>query len=124
MKRKHNVLMLAILLIMIIAICLFVGRDKPKEIVSPKGETEQKEQVDNNDDDDGIMEDQVFEEDDLTEENKESEENDLSKIPSNSGDKDQTQDVQEGYGEEDSGGDSKTEQPENDSVELPRVPLN
>lgn len=122
MKRKHYVLISAILLIMIIAICIFVGRDKLEEIVPPKGESEQNEQVDNNDE--GIMEDQVFEDEDSAEKNKESEENNLSEIPLDSGEKEPTRDVQDGSGEESSEGDSETEQPENGSVELPRVPLN
>ncbi len=120
MKQKYYVLILAILLIVFIAIGIFVGRNKPEETANPKGQTEQNEQVD----DEGIMEDEVFEEDDSTEENKESQENIPSEIPSDSGEKDPTQDAQDGSGEESSEGDSGTEQPEDGSVELPRVPLN
>lgn len=122
MKRKYYVLILSILLVGIIAICVFVGRDKSEETVNPQGETEQKQQVDH--DDEGIMEDQVFEESDPTEENKDAEGNNTFQNSPNSDKKNPTQDVQDGTGEESSKGDSETEQPENSSMELPRVPLN
>ena len=122
MKRKYYVLILSILLVAIIAICVFVGRDKSEETVNPQGETEQKQQVDH--DDEGIMEDQVFEEDDSTEKNEETEKNNTFQNPSDSDEKNPTQDVQDGSGEEVPEEDTETEEPEESSLELPRVPLN
>jgi len=121
MKRKYYVLILSIFLTLIIAICVFVGRDKQNETLGSKGETKQNEQVDYDDEDEKIMEDQVFEEDDLTEENKEVEQNNSSKISSASDEKDPTQD---GTNEETSEKNPETGKAKGDSVELPRVPLN
>ena len=124
MKPKHYVLLSVILFICLLATAIGIGISRKKQNVALKNDIEQTE-TDNNE---GIMEDEIFEENHAENNNThnkenttvipEDEENNIVENKQNGTEKESSD------SEDKEGSNNDSEPPKNDSVELPRVPLN